>query len=143
MPSGRVALARITSQPLTADACLAAVDAPSAGGIGCFIGVVRDHDQCRSVRSLEYEAHPSAETELQALCEQAAAGGVVAVAVEHRIGSLAIGDIAVVVAVSGQHRAEALAATAELIDAIKASVPIWKHQHFTDGTAEWTGAGNC
>jgi molybdopterin synthase catalytic subunit len=112
---------------------------PTAGGIGCFIGVVRDSDHGRPVASLDYEAHPTAQARLHEVCAEVAAGDVIAVAAEHRTGSLAIGDVAVVVAVSAVHRAEALAAAHELIDAIKASVPIWKHQYFTDGTDEWVG----
>lgn len=139
MGSGRVVLADITSEPLDPARCLAAVGAPSAGGLGCFVGVVRDHDHDRRVTSLDYEAHPTAPEQLRAVCEQIAGRDVVAVAAAHRTGALAVGDVAVVVAVSAAHRGEALAATAELIDAIKSLVPIWKRQYFSDGTDEWVG----
>ncbi len=101
--------------------------------------MVRDHDHGRAVASLEYEAHPSAEQCLRDLCHQVAAGEIVAVAAEHRTGPLAVGDVSVVVAVSAVHRGEALRAVSELIDAIKSAVPIWKLQHFADGTDEWVG----
>jgi molybdopterin synthase catalytic subunit len=138
--SGRVASARITGEPLSAELCIDAVKDPAAGGLGVFLGVVRDTDDGRPVESLHYEAHPSATGELDRVC--AAIAGeydVVAVAAEHRIDTLVIGDLAVVVAVSARHRAEALTATHALIDRIKSEVPIWKHQRFADGTEEWVG----
>jgi molybdopterin synthase catalytic subunit len=134
-----VRLARISDQALRVEDCLAAVASPAAGGIGCFIGVVRDHDHSKPVTALEYEAHPSAEDVLRKVCERLASADVVAVAAEHRVGRLAIGDTAVVVAVAAAHRDAALATTAQLIDAIKSEVPIWKHQLFADGTDEWVG----
>lgn len=112
---------------------------PTAGGVGCFVGVVRDHDHSRPVTSLEYEAHPDAEATLHAVCERLVTDDIVAVAAEHRVGRLAVGDTAVVVAVSAAHRDAALRTTTQLIDAIKAEVPIWKHQFFADGTDEWVG----
>jgi molybdopterin synthase catalytic subunit len=130
---------RITGRALSVQQCLDAVSHPGAGGVGCFVGVVRDSDAGRQVSSLEYEAHPSAEQQLRSVCERAAEAEVIAVAAEHRTGPLTVGDLAVVVAVSAVHRREALRATAELIDAIKSEVPIWKHQCFTDGTDEWVG----
>lgn len=125
--------------PLDVRRCLDAVSDTRAGGVGSFVGVVRDNDHDRQVASLEYEAHPSAEVKLRAVCDRIAAGDVIAVAAEHRVGALSVGDVAVVVAVSAVHRWEALRATTELIDALKAEVPIWKHQCFTDGTDEWVG----
>jgi molybdopterin synthase catalytic subunit len=138
--SGPVVLAQISHTPITASACLAAVSGPAAGGLGVFVGTVRDTDHDRAVRTLSYEAHPSAEAVLARVCERvAAAHDVIAVAAQHRTGDLVIGDAAVVVAVSAVHRGEALEVTRELIDAIKAEVPIWKHQVFADGGDEWVG----
>jgi molybdopterin synthase catalytic subunit len=122
------------------DDCLAAVSHPTAGGIGCFVGVVRNHDHAKPVTALEYEAHPTVEAALRAVCERFATDDVIAVAAAHRVGRLEIGDVAVVVAVSAVHRDTALTTTHQLIDAIKAEVPIWKHQYFADGTDEWV---NC
>jgi molybdopterin synthase catalytic subunit len=106
-----------------------------------FQGVVRDHDHGRQVTSLEYEGHPSAAQVLREVAaEIAAEPDVYAVAVSHRVGSLAIGDVALVAAVSTAHRAAAFAACARLVDEVKARLPIWKRQVFTDGTEEWV---NC
>jgi molybdopterin synthase catalytic subunit len=92
------------------------------------------------VTRLDYTAHPTAVAELRAVAESVAARfPVVAVAVTHRIGELQIGDLAVVVAVSCPHRGEAFQAARALIDELKATVPIWKHQVFDDGSQEWVG----
>lgn len=131
----------IRSEPLSVDECLAAVRRPDAGGIALFIGVVRDHDHDRRVRELEYTAHPDAELSLARLAaEIEAAYPVCALAAVHRVGLLEIGDLAVVVAVSCPHRAEAFEAARRLIDDLKATVPIWKRQVFADGEIEWVGS---
>ncbi len=127
--------------PLSVDEVLAAVADPAAGGTVVFTGQVRDHDQGRPVTRLSYTAHAAAEREMRRLAEKVAAGsGALAVAAVHRSGELAIGDLAVVVAVSCPHRGDAFTACQALIDEIKASVPIWKNQHFTDGSSEWVGS---
>ncbi|MGH3743331.1 MAG: molybdenum cofactor biosynthesis protein MoaE [Mycobacteriales bacterium] len=135
----RVALARMSGEPLDARDCLAAVADERAGGVGVFVGVVRSDDHGKGVTSLSYEAHPTADRVLAEVCARAATGDVIAVAAEHRTGDLVVGDLAVVVAVSAVHRGEALEATHRLIDAVKTEVPIWKHQLFVDGTTEWVG----
>lgn len=128
----------VTSEPLDVAAHERAVASPSAGAVVSFAGVVRDHDRGRSVARLEYEAHPSAETVLKEIAAEIAADPEVrGVAVSHRVGSLRIGDAALVVAVASAHRATAFTACARLVDEVKARLPIWKHQIFTDGTAEW------
>jgi molybdopterin synthase catalytic subunit len=112
-----------------------------AGAVVSFQGVVRDHDDGRSVTLLEYEGHPSAEAVLREVAEEIAAGpDVYAVAVSHRVGGLKIGDVALVATVSTAHRAAAFAACARLVDEAKARLPIWKRQVFGDGTEEWV---NC
>jgi molybdopterin synthase catalytic subunit len=116
------------------------VTSTAAGGLGIFIGTVRAADGGRPVESLGYEAHPSAVVELERVCAAIARDyDVIDVAAEHRIGILALGEVAVVVAVAAEHRADAMTATHALIDRVKAEVPIWKHQRFTDGTEEWVG----
>ncbi|WP_026239640.1 molybdenum cofactor biosynthesis protein MoaE [Parafrankia discariae] len=138
---GVVVLAEMRELPLSVDECLAAVRRPEVGGIGLFVGTVRDHDHGRSVADLEYSAHPRAADELARVAADVAAElGVHAIAVLHRTGRLAIGDIAVVVAVGAVHRAEALTACRRLIDDVKEQVPIWKRQAFADGATEWVGA---
>ena len=135
-----VRLIAVREAELSVDEVRAAVADRSGGGIVLFAGAVRDSDHDRGVTGLSYTAHPSAEAELRRVAEAIAEKfGVLGVAAVHRVGDLAIGDLAVVVAVSCPHRAEAFDACRALIDELKASVPIWKHQHFTDGTSEWVG----
>jgi molybdopterin synthase catalytic subunit len=134
-------LLAIRAEPLSIDECFQAVRRPDAGGIALFVGVVRDHDRDRGVRELEYSAHPDAERELARLADEIEeAFPVCALAAVHRVGRLDIGDLAVVVAVSCPHRDEAFGAARRLIDDLKATVPIWKRQVFSDGEIEWVGA---
>ena len=136
-----VRLIAIRESELSVDEVRAAVADPGAGGIALFAGTVRDTDHDQGVTGLSYTAHPSAEAELRRVAgEIADKFGVVAVAAVHRVGDLGLGDLAVVVGVSCPHRAEAFDACRALIDELKASVPIWKHQRFTDGTTEWVGS---
>jgi molybdopterin synthase catalytic subunit len=138
--AAEVVLADIRESPLSVDEVLDAVRDPRAGGIATFIGVVRERDHGRGVEALEYSSHPSAPQVLRELTERVGAGAdVIRLAVLHRVGHLEIGDVAVVVAVSAAHRAAALDACRELIDAVKAAVPVWKHQIFEDGTDQWVG----
>lgn len=120
---------------------LAAVEDPAAGGVNLFVGAVRDHDHGRGVVRLEYSAHPTALDRLgEVAAEVAAEFEAIAVAAVHRTGVLAVGDLAVVTAVSAAHRDQAFAASRALIDRLKERVPIWKHQLFADGTDEWVGS---
>jgi len=136
-----VRLIAIRESELSVDEVRAAVADPAAGGIALFAGAVRESDHDRGVTGLSYSAHPSAEDELRRVATEIAEKfPAIGVAAVHRVGDLAIGDLAVVVAVSCPHRAEAFDACRELIDVLKATVPIWKHQRFTDGTAEWVGS---
>ena len=136
-----IKLVGVRDTPLSVDEVFAAVGDPGAGGIALFAGTVRDHDHARSVSALSYSAHPTVERELRAVMKKVAADfPVKALAAVHRVGDLEIGDIAVVVAASCPHRAEAFAACRRLIDDLKAQVPIWKHQRFADGGDEWVGA---
>jgi molybdopterin synthase catalytic subunit len=133
-----VRLAELRDTPLSVDEVQAAVADPGAGGIALFVGIVRDHDGGREVTRLSYSAHPSAAAELQVVAEKVAADfDVRALAAVHRVGELAVGDLAVVVAVACPHRGEAFQACRALIDNLKRGVPIWKYQEFGDGTSEW------
>ena len=135
-----VRLIAVRESELSVDEVRAAVADPAAGGIALFAGAVRDSDDDRGVSGLSYSAHPSAADELRRVAEVIAEKyPVIGIAAVHRVGDLAIGDLAVVLAVSCPHRAEAFDACRDLIDILKASVPIWKHQRFDDGTAEWVG----
>ena len=136
-----VRLVDVRDTALSLDEVFEAVRDPAAGGVALFVGTVRDHDGGRDVSALQYSAHPSAVQQLREVAERVAhEEDVVAVAAVHRVGDLAIGDLAVVVAVSAAHRAEAFAAGRRLIDELKAEVPVWKHQTFGAGDATWVGA---
>ena len=114
----------------------------AAGAVVGFVGMVRDHDGGRSVTRLEYSSHPSAPQVLAEVAEEIAreSHGVRAIAVSHRVGTLNIGDAAIVAAVSADHRKAAFEACALLVDTVKARLPVWKHQLFTDGSDEWVGS---
>jgi molybdopterin synthase catalytic subunit len=139
----QIRLIEIRDSELSVDEVRAAIADPAAGGIVLFLGAVRDNDEDRGVTGLGYTAHPSAEAELGRVAEEIVAkysDDVIAVAAVHRVGQLALGDLAVIVGVACGHRAEAFAACHALIDELKALVPIWKEQRFTDGTTEWVGS---
>ncbi len=149
----------LSAEPISVDQAIAAVESDTAGAVVSFSGVVRNHDGGKPVQRLSYSAHPTAHQVMadvvaQLVAEQAAggpggtAGGTgsapaqpVRIWAAHRIGMLEIGDPALVCAVSAAHRGQAFAVCSELVDRIKAQVPIWKEQFFTDGTVEWVGAG--
>lgn len=139
-PAAVVRLVGIRDLPLSVDEVLAAVADPAAGGTTVFIGTVRSSDGGHDVSALRYEAHPNAIIVLQEVANEVAQKhDAIAVAAVHRTGLLAIGDLAVVVAVAAGHRGEAFTAGKELIDEVKARVPIWKQQSFTDGSVAWVG----
>jgi molybdopterin synthase catalytic subunit len=139
MPS-RIHQVGISDSPLSVDQALSLVSGPAVGGIALFVGTVRNSDHGADVVSLDYTQHPSALSVLTKCAEETAdQHDVLAIAVEHRVGHLEIGEIAVVVAVGAVHRGEALAACAHLINTLKAEVPIWKEQHFASGGSEWVG----
>jgi molybdopterin synthase catalytic subunit len=131
----------VREEPLSVDEVVAAVTHPSAGGIALFLGVVRDHDHGRSVTALDYSAHPSAAELLAKVAADVAVAhpDVVALSAVHRVGALAVGDLAVVVGASAPHRAEAFAACRAFIDTLKEQVPIWKREEFAEGDHEWVG----
>lgn len=141
-----VLLADVVETPLSLDALIELVSDDACGAVATFTGLVRDHDEGRGVASLSYEAHPDAAAVLREVAERVAqrtateTGDALRVAVVHRVGPLAIGDAAVVAAVASGHRRASFAAVADLIDELKAEVPIWKEQGFTDGSSEWVGA---
>lgn len=134
-------LLALRDTPLQVQEVLAAVDDPGAGGVVQFTGLVRDSDGGRGVRELEYEAHPDAAATLERVARAVADDlPVLGLAAVHRTGLLRIGELAVVVAASAPHRGEAFVAARRLIDDLKAQVPIWKRQVFSDGDEEWVGA---
>jgi molybdopterin synthase catalytic subunit len=139
-PDRRVRLVDIRSTPLDVAEVLAAVEDATAGGVTLFVGTVRDHDEAKAVSGLDYSAHPTALDKLRSVVDAVVERHpVTAVAAVHRVGELAVGDAAVVVAAAAPHRGEAFDAARDLIDDLKATVPIWKHQAFADGSDEWVG----
>ena len=134
--------ARISHTPLSYDEVIAAVSAPGQGGIVLFSGLVRDHNDGKQVVRLDYEAFDEMAVrkmaEIATRIESAHPG--VRVAMVHRVGSLQIGDIAVILAASAPHRGEAFTACRAAIEALKVEVPIWKKEFSADGS-EWLGQG--
>jgi len=131
----------VTEEPLSVAEHEAAVAHDGAGAVVSFSGVVRDHDGGRGVVRLVYEAHPSAaEVLAQVAAEIAQDPAALGVAVSHRVGELAIGDVALVAAIATAHRREAFTLCARLVDEVKARLPVWKHQHFADGSDEWVNS---
>ena len=131
-------MAFLTTSPIDVAALLAAVQAPDRGGMAAFVGLVRDHHQGRSVLRLEYSAYgPMAEAECGRIVAGAESRWRVAVGLQHRIGTLAIGDAAVAVVVASAHREEAFAACRHVIEEVKRRVPVWKREYYADGTVGW------
>ncbi|MGD1109569.1 MAG: molybdenum cofactor biosynthesis protein MoaE [Mycobacterium sp.] len=137
-----VVRAAMTEQPIFLSEHEELVGHRSAGAIVGFVGMIRDHDEGRRVVRLEYSAHPSAAQVMADVVAEVAteSSGVRAVAASHRIGALHIGEAALVAAVAADHRQAAFATCAQLVDTIKARLPVWKHQFFDDGTEEWVGS---
>lgn len=140
----------LSDQPLSVDDAMRFVADPRAGATVTFTGVVRDHavdegegeGAVRSVEGLDYEAYTEvAEHRLAELADDVAGRwpDLCAIWAVHRVGSLAVGDTAVVVACSSPHRHTAFDAGRHLIDTLKATVPIWKREHWADGGSHWPG----
>ena len=133
--------AKVTEELITADALSATVKSDSAGAVVTFSGDVRNHDKGKPVTSLNYEIHPSAQSVIEKIVNEVVAKHDVAnVAVAHRYGAIAIGESAFVVAVAAAHRGPAFACCNELVERVKAELPIWKYQEFADGTTEWVNS---
>jgi len=126
---------RISDQPLDVDAVVAKVSGPGMGGIVTFLGAVRDRARGRAIRHLEYEAYPGmAEQEMEKIVgEVSRRWPGTRLAIAHRVGQLAVGELAVVIAAAAPHRPEAFAACRYAIDTLKETVPIWKKEFATDG----------
>ncbi len=128
----------LTRAPLDLGRLVESVSAADRGGVASFLGLVRDHHGGRQVLRLEYSAYePMAEAEAARILSEAEARWPVRVALAHRLGELAIGDAAVAVAAGGAHRAEAFDACRYVIEELKVRVPIWKKEHYADGSVVW------
>lgn len=144
-PRDRVALAAVSADPIEPDSLLALVERPDAGAVSLFVGRVRDHDPQAGGRvvALDYTAHPSAGDLIGTIVADALAesdpDAACTVAAVHRIGRLAVGDAAFVVAVASAHRREAFATCAHVVERVKQHLPIWKQQFEADGSYRWSG----
>lgn len=137
--------AAVVTGPIDPAAVMDEARSTQFGAVSMFIGTVRDTNEGRRVSSIDYSAYvPMAEAELNRIIAEAIEKfGVGAVVVEHRIGALELGDVSVAIAVAHQHRGPALAATSFVIEQIKAQVPIWKLEHYSDGAAGWVDPTNA
>jgi molybdopterin synthase catalytic subunit len=133
----------LTRDAIYVPGLVAGLAGPADGAVATFIGVVRDNQDGRPVSHLEYEAHePMAVAHMERLAVRAGAEfHVGAVAMQHRLGRLEIGDVSVFVGVASPHRAEGLEACRWLIDTLKAEVPIFKKEYYTDGGVTWVEEG--
>ena len=129
---------RLTSEPLDEQAVAALLDSRGAGAVVTFVGRVRAHSRGRDVTKLEYEAYPEmAEGVFEQIADEVRARGeVIDVAIHHRVGTLEVGEVSVVVAVSAAHRGSAFESCRYAIDRLKQIAPIWKKEHSPDG-AVW------
>lgn len=129
----------IVERPLDPTALLAEVASTGSGASTLFVGTVRRLNDGKDVMAIDYSAYgPMAESEMAAIVAEAAATfGTALIAVEHRTGTLALGEASIVIAVSHARRAAAMDAQRFLIEEIKKRVPVWKREHYVDGTREW------
>ena len=135
------ALVGLSARPLSLDAHVAAVADPAHGAVATFVGVVRDHDPSvdGEVTHLEYSAHPDASDILERIVAEVELAHGVAIALSHRIGLLAVGEMAIVAAAASAHRAEAFAACRAAVEQVKAELPVWKREVLADGSHTWVG----
>lgn len=129
----------VVNVPIDVTGLISRVSATGVGAVSVFLGTVRDLNDGRPVTGIDYQAyHPMAELELRAIvAEVCNASQGLRVAVEHRVGTLAVGEVSVAIAAAHAHRAPALDAARAIIEAIKVRVPIWKQEHYVDGDRAW------
>ena len=129
----------LTDAPIDPPALIAEVGSPADGAVLLFLGTVRDHNEGRAVSGMRYDAYVAmAEQMLSEIATEAARQlGTESIAVVHRIGELAIGDVSVALAVSAPHREQVFAAGRYLIEEIKRRLPVWKHEHYVEGESRW------
>jgi molybdopterin synthase catalytic subunit/molybdopterin converting factor small subunit len=134
---------RLSEEPLSLEAAVAEVASEHAGAIATFVGTTRSWSRGRAVRHLEYEAFEGmAEQEMERIAgELKARYELHDIAIHHRVGRVDIGERSVVIAVSAQHRGDALAACKDAIDTLKETVPLWKKELY-EGGEEWIGRGS-
>lgn len=131
--------ARLTSDPIDVGLLVAAVSASDRGAVAVFLGIVRNSNEGRAVTGIDYSAYDAmAVAEMNRIVEEAAARySGVAIELAHRVGTLGVGEISVAIITSHAHRAPAIDANRYVIEELKRRVPIWKREHYIDGTSEW------
>ena len=129
----------LVSRPIDAASLIAEVSGDDRGAVSLFVGTVRDTNDGRPVDGIDYASYVDmAEGELARIVDEARERfGVAALVVEHRIGKLGLGEASVGIAAAHAHRGPALDSVRYVIDEIKKRVPIWKLEHYTDGTRNW------
>ena len=138
-PTARVVRAEVTEAPISVTELADAVQDAAAGAVVTFEGVVRNHDADRGVSGIGYSCHPTAGQIVKEIARDVAERRRVrALGVVHRVGDLAVGEAALAVAVSSDHRAEAFATCGEIVEEVKKRLPVWKRQTFSDGTSQWS-----
>ena len=138
---GEVVFAAVSDTPLAVDTAWDAVESARTGAVVTFGGIVRNHDGGKEVAKLVYSAHPSANSRMAELVAQVAERHPgTRLWAAHRVGELQIGDAALVAAAAAAHRGEAFEACRDLVETVKAHVPVWKEQFFADGHVEWVGS---
>ncbi|MEO8623436.1 MAG: molybdenum cofactor biosynthesis protein MoaE [bacterium] len=130
---------RLTREPIDVAGLVREVGKPAHGAILLFLGVVREVNDGRDVTGIEYSAYESmAASELQAIAREAAVRFVSSdVVIVHRLGELSLEEVSVGIAVADAHRDEAYQLSRWTIEELKRRVPIWKREHYVDGTREW------
>jgi molybdopterin synthase catalytic subunit len=137
-------MAYLVFEPIDLAALLAVVQSPERGGVASFLGTVRNHQHGREVLRLDYSAYaPMAEAECARIVAEAESRWEVAVTLQHRVGQLEVGDVAVAIAAAAAHRDAAFQACRYVIEEVKRRVPIWKKEVYADGSVEWVGAGGA
>jgi molybdopterin synthase catalytic subunit len=133
--------ALVTKEKISVASLTQSLKTHQAGAVATFSGDVRDNDGDKSVTSLTYEIHPSAQSVIDEITHRIAAKhDVLGVAVAHRYGEIPMGETAFAVVVSAVHRGPAFAACEEIVSTVKDELPIWKFQVFADGTTEWVNS---
>jgi molybdopterin synthase catalytic subunit len=132
----------LVDRPIDASSLVAEVSAAECGAVSLFLGTVRDTNDARAVNGIDYTAYTAmAEAELARIVSEAGKHfGVTSLVVEHRVGSLALGEVSIGIAAAHAHRAPALDSVRYVIEEIKKRVPIWKMERYSDGTQSWVDA---
>ena len=134
-----VVIAELTSEPIDTQALIDRISTPSCGAVCLFLGTVREFTQDKRTQELVYEAYPEmAVSQMKEILKEAAARWPIPrLGVVHRLGRLGLGEVSIAVAVATPHRGESFEACRWVMDTIKERVPIWKQEHWSDGSTEW------